>query len=53
MTARPSVPSNPDRLITTMTDWIDAAREGSLAPGEHLLIDVDGVEVAIFNIDGA
>ncbi len=36
-----------------MTDWIDAAREGSLAPGEHLLIDVDGVEVAIFNIDGA
>lgn len=36
-----------------MTDWIDIAGEGSLAPGEHLLVDVDGVEVAVFNIDGA
>lgn len=35
-----------------MTDWIDAGREGSLAPGEHLLIEADGVEVALFNVDG-
>lgn len=36
-----------------MTEWIDAGREGSLAPGEHLLIEVDGVEVALFNVDGS
>lgn len=36
-----------------MTYWIDIASEGSLPPGEHLLVDVDGVEVAVFNIDGA
>ena len=35
-----------------MTEWIDAAREGSLAPGEHLLIEIDGDEVALFNVDG-
>ncbi len=35
-----------------MTEWIDAAREGSLAPGEHRVIEIDGTEVALFNIDG-
>jgi 3-phenylpropionate/trans-cinnamate dioxygenase ferredoxin subunit len=35
-----------------MTQWIDAAREGSLAPGEHLLIEIDGDEVALFHVDG-
>lgn len=35
-----------------MSDWIDVAREGSLAEGEHLVIDVDGVDVAVFMIDG-
>ncbi len=36
-----------------MTEWIDAARDGALAPGEHLTLDVDGITVALFNIDGA
>lgn len=36
-----------------MTEWIDIAREGSLASGEHLVVDVDGVEVAVFHLDGA
>jgi 3-phenylpropionate/trans-cinnamate dioxygenase ferredoxin subunit len=35
-----------------MTDWIDAAREGSLAPGEHLLVEIDGDALALFHIDG-
>ena len=35
-----------------MTEWIDAAREGSLAPGEHLLIEINGDEVALFQVDG-
>ncbi|MDD1651256.1 MAG: non-heme iron oxygenase ferredoxin subunit [Methylococcaceae bacterium] len=35
-----------------MTEWIDIAREGSLAYGEHLVLDVDGVEIAIFNVKG-
>lgn len=35
-----------------MTDWIDAARAGSLAPGEHLLVEIEGDEVALFHIDG-
>ena len=36
-----------------MSEWIDAGREGSLADGEHAVIDVDGVEVAIFRVEGA
>ena len=35
-----------------MSEWIDVAHEGALADGEHLLIDVDGVAVAVFRIDG-
>jgi 3-phenylpropionate/trans-cinnamate dioxygenase ferredoxin subunit len=35
-----------------MADWIEVAPEGSLAPGEHQVVDVDGVDVAVFNIEG-
>jgi 3-phenylpropionate/trans-cinnamate dioxygenase ferredoxin subunit len=35
-----------------MTGWIDVAPEGSLADGEHVVIDVDGVEVAVFRLEG-
>lgn len=35
-----------------MTDWIDVAPEGSLADGEHIVLDVDGDEVAVFCIAG-
>jgi 3-phenylpropionate/trans-cinnamate dioxygenase ferredoxin subunit len=35
-----------------MPNWIDVAPEGSLADGEHVVIDVDGEEVAVFRIEG-
>ena len=35
-----------------MSDWTDVATEDSLAPGSHVVVDVDGVEVAVFNIEG-
>lgn len=35
-----------------MSDWIDAVPAASLTDGEHVVVDVDGTEVAIFNIDG-
>ncbi len=31
-----------------MTDWIDICAENALSDGEHLIVDVDGTEVAIF-----
>lgn len=35
-----------------MSDWIDVTPPSQIAPGEHRVIDVDGTDVAIFNIDG-
>lgn len=35
-----------------MTEWIDVARASELAPGEHRLVEVDGIDVAVFNIEG-
>lgn len=35
-----------------MTDWIEVAPEQGLANGEHLVVDVDGTDVAVFKIDG-
>lgn len=35
-----------------MTDWIDVIAEHALANGEHLLVDVDGTQVAVFKLDG-
>lgn len=35
-----------------MTDWIEVAPEQELANGEHLVVDVDGTDVAVFKIDG-
>ncbi|OQW78767.1 MAG: ferredoxin [Proteobacteria bacterium ST_bin11] len=34
-----------------MSDWIDVVAETALANGEHVLVDVDGTDVAIFKID--
>jgi 3-phenylpropionate/trans-cinnamate dioxygenase ferredoxin subunit len=34
-----------------MSDWIDVVAESALANGEHMLVDVDGTDVAIFKID--
>lgn len=35
-----------------MTDWIDVIAENALAEGENIVVDVDGVDVAVFKIDG-
>jgi len=35
-----------------MTDWIKAARVEELPPGSRRVVDVDGVAVAVFNLDG-
>ena len=35
-----------------MTEWIDAGRDGSLAEGEHIVLDIQGIDVAVFRIEG-
>lgn len=35
-----------------MTEWVDVCAESALAPGEKIAIDVDGIDVAVFNLDG-
>jgi 3-phenylpropionate/trans-cinnamate dioxygenase ferredoxin subunit len=36
-----------------MSEWIDVAAENELAPGTWHTIDVEGTDVAVFNLDGA
>ena len=36
-----------------MSDWIDVAPESAFPPGTWRSIDVDGTDVAVFNLDGA
>lgn len=35
-----------------MSDWIDVAAESALVDGEHVVVDVDGYDVAVFKLDG-
>lgn len=35
-----------------MSDWIDVATVGEIAPGTCYIVDVDGAAVAVFNIEG-
>lgn len=35
-----------------MTDWIDVCDASALANKDNIVVDVDGTEVAIFNIEG-
>ncbi|MEQ1620709.1 MAG: non-heme iron oxygenase ferredoxin subunit [Methylococcales bacterium] len=35
-----------------MSEWIDVIEESALENGEHVVVDVDGTEVAVFKIDG-
>lgn len=34
-----------------MSAWVDVAAENALAVGEHIVVDVDGVEVAVFKLE--
>lgn len=36
-----------------MSGWVDVARTEELPPGSWRVVDVDGVQVAVFNLDGA
>ena len=40
------------RLEDGMSRWIPVAEEGDLAPGEFRLVEVDDLELALFNVDG-
>ncbi|MDX1252169.1 MAG: non-heme iron oxygenase ferredoxin subunit [Gammaproteobacteria bacterium] len=35
-----------------MSDWVTVAKAGEIAPGACKVVDVDGVLIATFNIDG-
>lgn len=35
-----------------MTDWVDVCAVNTLDKGENIVIDVDGTEIAVFNLDG-
>ncbi len=35
-----------------MSDWISVCPLADLAPGEHRVVDVDGAQVAVFNLEG-
>ena len=36
-----------------MSEWVDVAEASELTPGTWRSVDVDGTEVAVFNLDGA
>ena len=35
-----------------MTDWVDVAAQEDLPPGKRVIVDIDDVEIAVFNIGG-
>lgn len=35
-----------------MSEWVDVVDQNAMADGEHVTVDVDGVEVAVFKIAG-
>lgn len=35
-----------------MSEWIDVALVADFAPGTHRIVDVDDVQIAVFNLDG-
>ncbi len=35
-----------------MTEWSDVIQVRALADGEHMLVDLDGTDVAVFNLQG-
>lgn len=34
-----------------MANWVDVAAENALAVGEHLVVDVEGLEVVVFKLE--
>ena len=36
-----------------MGEWTNVAAAGEIGPGEHRVVDIDDVAIAVFNLDGA
>ena len=36
-----------------MSEWTNVAAAGEIGPGEHRVVDIDDVAIAVFNLDGA
>ncbi|MBE0469719.1 MAG: Rieske 2Fe-2S domain-containing protein [Methyloprofundus sp.] len=34
-----------------MSEWVDVAAESALSIGEHVVVDVDGIDVAVFKLE--
>lgn len=35
-----------------MSEWVDVCQQSELAPGQWKVVEVDGTEIAVFNIEG-
>jgi 3-phenylpropionate/trans-cinnamate dioxygenase ferredoxin subunit len=35
-----------------MSDWVNVAKLEELPPGERRIVDIDAVQIAVFNLDG-
>lgn len=35
-----------------MSDWVNVVRKEDLLPGDKVVVDIDDVEIAVFNING-
>jgi 3-phenylpropionate/trans-cinnamate dioxygenase ferredoxin subunit len=35
-----------------MSDWIDVINADALADGEHIVVDVEGIDALVFKLDG-
>ncbi len=35
-----------------MSNWVDVCQAKDLKPGDHVVLDLDGTEVAVFNLGG-
>ena len=36
-----------------MSEWTNVAAASEIGPGEHRVVDIDDVVIAVFNLDGA
>jgi 3-phenylpropionate/trans-cinnamate dioxygenase ferredoxin subunit len=45
-------PGRARRLENDMSRWVPVAEAGDLPPGEFRLVEVDDLELALFNVDG-
>ena len=42
-----------DNMRLTMAEFVKAVRRAELVPGKGTMVELDGVKIAIFNVDGA